>query len=351
MQTSPDRELSDALQRGAAWLFKQQAADGGWHSTTYGALKDGPAVTSLVLAVTGLLPDDLRAAQRKSIDRGFAFLEPGFQRKGMIAAADGSLDYPTYATALWLVARRGWKLARDKRDDQARKYLLDAQLAEPRGFPPEHPAYGGWDFLGPDDSVGVTTGSNTSVMTYVLEALAGEEDPRLPEAKKRALVWLDRCRKLTKDGAFTFTAEPASHAHKAGVTDDDPHQAFSYGSATADALRALTLCDVPADHDAVKAAVAWLGKHPAVELAPGFEHLPAEIGWPEGLKFYFARALARVLPLLPEPTAVARKAAIVKFLLKERKADGFWRNDSARMREDDPLIATCLALEALTLLS
>src|SRR5262245_26228322 len=109
MQTQPDKDVLTALKRGAEWLLKQQAADGGWHSTSYGALKDGPAVTSLIIATLGVLPDDIRLQQRKAVDRAFAFLEPGFKKKGRIAAADGSLDYPTYGTALWLVARRRWK--------------------------------------------------------------------------------------------------------------------------------------------------------------------------------------------------------------------------------------------------
>jgi len=42
-------EREQSLSQGLAWLFAQQAADGGWHSKTYGQLKDGAAVTALAL--------------------------------------------------------------------------------------------------------------------------------------------------------------------------------------------------------------------------------------------------------------------------------------------------------------
>src|SRR6266446_5692787 len=34
-----------ALQKGAAWLWSRQEADGGWHSHTYGLLRSGQSLT------------------------------------------------------------------------------------------------------------------------------------------------------------------------------------------------------------------------------------------------------------------------------------------------------------------
>jgi hypothetical protein len=45
--------------------------------------------------------------------------------------------------------------------------------------------------------------------------------------------------------------------------------------------------------------------------------------------------------------ATEQRAALVKQLAKLQHKDGRWQNDSARMREDDPLIATCLAIVCL----
>ena len=40
---------------------------------------------------------------------------------------------------------------------------------------------------------------------------------------------------------------------------------------------------------------------------------------------------------------------MVKQLIKLQQKDGRWQNDSAKMREDDPLIATCLAVVGLSM--
>src|SRR5688572_3963079 len=42
--TQMDNQTKRALERGIDWLMSRQGDDGGWHSTTYGQLKDGAAV-------------------------------------------------------------------------------------------------------------------------------------------------------------------------------------------------------------------------------------------------------------------------------------------------------------------
>jgi hypothetical protein len=101
------------------------------------------------------------------------------------------------------------------------------------------------------------------------------------------------------------------------------------------------------ENEPVAAAVKWLVDHAAVEIVPGFEDLPAELGWRDGLRFYYAQSLARVLHLLPEGVAQDRAERLAKWLIKEQSGAGSWKNESARMREDDPLIATPLVLTAL----
>jgi len=52
--------------------------------------------------------------------------------------------------------------------------------------------------------------------------------------------------------------------------------------------------------------------------------------------------------LLDKKEAAKRRAEIVTILSQAQKKDGSWRSESARMREDDPLIATGFAVIALT---
>jgi hypothetical protein len=102
----------------------------------------------------------------------------------------------------------------------------------------------------------------------------------------------------------------------------------------------------PADEPIAK-AVAWLAKRPGLKLVPGFEGFPPETGWDLGLRFYYYAALSRVLPLFPLSDRDARREALFKHVVGLQKYDGSWLNESDRMRENDPLIATALSISAL----
>ncbi|WP_425613450.1 prenyltransferase/squalene oxidase repeat-containing protein [Anatilimnocola sp. NA78] len=341
-----DEATAKSLARGAAYLASQQAKDGGWHSQAYGQLKGGAAVTSLALDALSQLPAEQRMSQAAAIERGFTFLQPGFTKKRTIASPDGSLDFPAYGCSLWLMANR--RLQRDQDADQAtlaREYLLNAQLLESRGFASEHVSYGGWDFLGADDAEGITTGTNVSVVAHALEALQFDESLAADKARTAARGWLLRTQQT--DGGFCFTPEPMSLNNKAEWTDEGRTKPRSYGTATCDGIRGLLATGLKPEDEPVKRAVGWLAKRPSLEVVPGFEDLPAETDWRRGLRYYYYHSLARALPLLPPTERLSRSKEIQRILLAEQKSDGRWQNDSDRMRENDPLIATSLAIGTL----
>src|SRR5438067_11585780 len=166
-------DIERSLRRGMEWLIRQQATSGGWHSATYGQLKDGAAVTALAMDALAHLPPALKTKCQEAWSKASQFVSRGIAKRGTIASPNGTLDFPTYAAALWLKAERQWA-AETIAEDQRRtiiNYLLAAQVAEPRGFQHNSPSYGGWDFLGADDAHGITTGTNISVTAYVAEAL------------------------------------------------------------------------------------------------------------------------------------------------------------------------------------
>ena len=353
-----------AVNRGIDWLIGQQAADGGWHSATYGQLKDGAAVTSLVLDALGHLPAMDQQKHLGAIKKGFAFLDRGLAKRGTIASPDGSLDFPTYAAALYLTSKRRLSLTTEGQTRRALVgYLVGAQVGEARGFAADSPSRGGWDFLGPDDAQGITTGTNISVTRYVLEALAREgkagregEAPAEPggvggresgigKAIESGREFVLRCRR--PDGGFVFTCEPASLSNKAAYADEALKEPRSYGTATCDGILALVACGLEANDEHVAEAIDWLVKQPSLELVPGFEGLPPEAGWQRGLRYYYYACLARVLPHFPAGEVAPRRAALAAQLVKLQAKDGSWANESDRMRENDPLIATALATAAL----
>ncbi len=353
-------EPEQAIAKGLSWLLAQQAADGGWHSATYGQLRDGAAVTALALDAISRAcqPGALTNAQADGVAKAFAFLRRGVDKRGTIASPDGSLDFPTYAAALWLGAAWRMAVANELSNERGKvtEYLLGAQVAESRGFAAGSPSYGGWDFLGKGDAQGITTGTNISVTCFVLEALAGElaseqasggRKPTEPLAAAiaRGKAYALRCQQ--PDGGFAFTCEPASLNNKAAFLDPKLTQPRPYGTATCDGIRALVACGLkPADEPVAK-ALAWLVRRPGLEVVPGFETLPPETGWQRGLRYYYYASLARVLPFLPSPDREPRRTALIKHVASLQHKDGYWQNESDRMRENDPLIATSLAIATL----
>jgi hypothetical protein len=348
-------ESERALGRGLDWLIAQQASDGGWHSTTYGQLKDGASVTTLVLEALGHAPALVQQTHLPAIKRAYAFLDRGIARRGTVASPDGSLDFPTYAAALWLTSRRRLNLELPAETTRLLvEYLLGAQVAEGRGFKPDSPSYGGWDFLAKEDAEAITTGTNISVTRHVVEGLAalreqaqGADAPRSPIAASLELArqYVLRCQQPS--GGFAFTCEPASLNNKAAYADEELKQPRPYATATCDGILALLACGVKPDDEAVGKAIDWLLKRPALELVPGFEGLPPEAGWQRGLRFYYYAGLARVLPHFPAADREVRREALHKHVLDLQTKDGYWVNESDRMRENDPLVATALAVMAL----
>jgi hypothetical protein len=168
-----------------------------------------------------------------------------------------------------------------------------------------------------------------SMTRHVLEAFAGlAGDGRLAA---RAARFRDRCR--TADGGFLFS--PAVEgANKAG--------ADSYGTTTADGVLALLAIGVARDDPRVAGATGWLSRAHRPDAVPGFaEGSP----WAQGLWMYWAAASSRALAAAGAEGAW--RASITAELVRRQAADGSWRNPSNQVKEDDPLIATSLALQAL----
>jgi squalene-hopene/tetraprenyl-beta-curcumene cyclase len=305
-----------ARERAVAYLWAQQGEDGGWHSRKYGLLRSGQSLTPFVALA---LIEAGAAGERTG--RAAEFVRRHVNEDGALGLADPvAPDYPNYATALGAVLL----LRTGHRGEAARMtaYLRRQQFSEDNGWAREHPAYGGWGMGGEVRRPPEPGHVDLSMTRYVLEALreagAREDDP----AFARAAVFVERCRNA--DGGFFFSPVEME-INKAGEEGDGPR---SYGSATADgilALRAMGRKDARAE--------AWLAAHHREETTPGFA-AGARMAWAEGLHFYYAAAARKVDRGL-------------RVRLAAQRADGSFANRLGLVKEDDPLIATALAVQAL----
>jgi squalene-hopene/tetraprenyl-beta-curcumene cyclase len=194
--------------------------------------------------------------------------------------------------------------------------------------------------------------------------IAGEAaaDPAL----RKALAFVERCQNVAADdragdpryddgGFFFTTTDPVRN--KAGVAGTDRHgrtRYHSYGSATADGLRALLRCGLARDHPRVVAAQKWLERHFSATSNPGTFELAREVDR-EATYFYYAWSVAHafralgIVEIETDGRRVAWAEALAGELIRRQRDDGTWSNRFTASKEDDPLVASPFAAGALAI--
>jgi len=314
------------LRRAVAYLWAQQADDGGFHSATYGLLKSGQSLTPFVL--DALL--DVPGAPAGGIDKALAFIQRNINADGSLGLMDkNAADYPNYSTALAISAMAkarssGWERAVEPMVASLRAQ----QFSEANGWKRSDPPYGAWGMGGPIHHPPEAGHVDLSMTRYVLEGLRAAGVPASDPAIARALVNLERSQ--NPDGGFYFSTVEMD-INKAGDEDGRGH---SYGTATADGVVALRAAGVADSDPRVNRATKWLRQHHRPDRAAGFDVAPY-LSWATGLRFYYAAAITRAAPALP-------------VLLPPQRPDGSYWNSNNLVKEDDPLIATAFAVRVLT---
>ncbi|HEY2840373.1 MAG TPA: hypothetical protein VGJ26_14550 [Pirellulales bacterium] len=370
----PAATASESIAVGTRWLLAQQAEDGGWHSSVYGQMRGGVGDTGLAVyalsrAQKGMPDGDNRKSVQAGVARGAKFLFAQLADPEHSELRDGA-DYPTYAAALLLLSlpeSHGAGSPEREPIERVLAYMRSSQQTAPQGWKPEDLQFGGWNQTGGAATDAQRPGNtNVSVTCFALEALRAHQT--LDEATSAAaLQFLGRCQNFDEwaadahrgDGGFFFTPEADDPLNKAGVESGaTPPRPHSYGSPTADGLCALAACGVKANDARAAAAIDWLARQDKVDVVPGFaapesegEDEPDGASAAEGLRFYYYAALARVIRAYPEAKFAERKTELIAEIIRRQRPDGSWQNANNVMREDDPLIATSLAIAALGILS
>ena len=306
-----------AISKAAAFLWSKQGADGGWHSETYGLLRSGQSLTPFILLALLDAPDP----PREAVDRAVRFIRANTSPDGEVGRSDPSLeDYPNFATSL--AVRALLKAGKPEGVDRMVAALRRQQFFEDNGWTRDHPAYGGWGMGGPIRKPPFPGHVDLSMTRHVLQACG--------DASGRVKAYLERCRNA--DGGFMFSPVVLD-ANKAGVGK-------SYGTATADGVLALLALQEPAGP-----ALDWLLKHHRVDGVPGFDESTRK--WRDGMLYYYLAASAQAFQAAKRGPRAWREEMLDSLVARQHE-DGSFKNASFLMKEDDPLIATTLALLALT---
>ncbi len=353
-----DRSLAAA----AEFLIARQAPDGAWRSELYGPFKDGTALTPLVVqALQCTSPTPARGAACR---RGIDFLAAFAQTDGSIRPGFHGFSYPVYTAAGAVVLLSGEGAKHRQARDAWLAYLLERQLTENLDWEPADMAYGGWGYcptLPRKPPVGQPTPplteSNLSATVAALTALRAAGLTAGHPAVQKALRFCERCQNFGDeptfdDGGFHFIYDDGvrNKAGSAGRDGQGRERFASYGSTTADGLRALLLGGLSPDHPRVRAARNWLSSHFSAEAHPG-RYPPEREQLRSAVYYYYACSVAHTLrqPGHEENKPVREdwSNALAEQLLSRQRDDGAWVNPQGFIREDEPLVATSFAVQAL----
>ncbi|MDX1420848.1 MAG: hypothetical protein R3181_12850 [Rubricoccaceae bacterium] len=355
----PAPDGRDVLARAAAYLWSQQAEDGGWHSATHGIVRGGQAWTPFVLHALLQVPEDVAAPPEGGVERALGFLRAHVDSSGALGLGGPVLEYPVYSTAYGLRVLAAHGAPEDTAlVRRMARFLQAQQFTERRGITPEHLAYGAWGFgettLGPGET-GHLDLSHTRRALGALRA-AGALDSASADAATRFLRLLQKHpssrRPQPPDGVLTdsthydggfYASSVSVGVNKAGLTAAGVYG--SYATTTADGLLALLAAGHAPDSEPVQAALGWLRAHPGWDEPAG---LPPDAPgqWQRVMQFYHLATRAEAYARLGE---TGWRDDVAALLAARQRPDGSFANpEGAPNKEDDPLLATALAVQALS---
>ncbi|MBL7986833.1 MAG: terpene cyclase/mutase family protein [Chlorobi bacterium] len=356
---------TQTLRRAAEYLWGQQSSDGAWRSPQYAMLRSGQAFTPFVLQALLRLPPELLNGRQQQVERGLEFIRGSINADGCIGLGDPDItEYPNYATSYGLrcLAAAG-KPSDRPLIERAIGYLQRQQLTEQRGFAPDHLAYGAWGFGSPDLPNGTPGHVDLSHHRMVLQSMreAGVKDQAMynqaiaflrllqkhpSEQRQQPHDRLDEqaVGKVRYDGGFYFSPivlgankglqEPADAGHRPSFR--------SYATATCDGALALVAAGVPRTDERVGAVRNWLITHPILDRPEGIPEGDPE-PWHLALHYYHLAGRCQAYRALGIGGDWPQQAAAI--YAAGQQEDGSFRNHhSVLMKEDDPILATALAV-------
>lgn len=340
-------ESQQTIQKGVAYLLKNQQEDGHWGDPNL------PAFTAY--ALKSIIMDPAYDAKNPpaQVKKGFDWLlaqqkvDGGIYGKGMA----------TYCTSSAIMALYGADPIKYKEAIlKARGFLINQQTD--------------WGVKGEDDTDfdggigygGTYAHSDLSNTHLALEALYHTRVLATDSGEKKvqeldwgaALAFVTRCQNLQETNEGEKTGNDGSFVYfpgnsKAGEVVDSKTGRIAlrgYGSMSYAGLLSLVYSDLDASDQRVKAVVSWIKDNYTLDENPGLDG--------QGLYYYYhsmAKSLvAANLLSLPAKNGLEidwRSELVAKVINKQRE-DGSWINDQAsRWLENDAILVTCYALMTL----
>lgn len=352
-------KIDAAVAKAVKFLASKQSPDGAWRSDIYAPFKEGDALTPLVM--TAILPLPIDESAEAMRDHGQKYLVELSKRTFEHDNGLKSLAYPVYTAANTTIALHQNRRAEDEAI-RAKwvQSLRDLQLTEATGWKPDDIEYGGWTYghvaaqkPAEGQVLGTLDQPNISATANALMALQVAGVTPRDITIQRGAKFVERLQ--NSDGGFFFVHgdDVRNKAGRRKGAIDQRNEFLSYGSATADGLRALRACGYGWSSRCFPPAMNWIDD----ELTPASPDNPVfrndRLQHPEGLFFYFCAALGNVCDqqrfrhssdvAYGEPWTPHLAAE----LLRRQFGNGSWASEFVDQREDDPIVATSFAVQCL----
>ncbi|HYG76150.1 MAG TPA: prenyltransferase/squalene oxidase repeat-containing protein [Planctomycetota bacterium] len=337
-----------AAKKAVTFLKAQQNPDG-----TFGKAAGAPmpGMVGITLKALASSPEKLREndpAVKKAVDYLLSKQLPS----GAIAIPQFGLEnYNTSVAVIGLAALEN--PAHKDVLEKAKKSILSNQLDEEEGYSKdEHTrAYGSFGY-------GNSKRGDLSNTAFSMEALDALGFPKDSKEYKNAILFIKRTQdndetndaKEMKGGDNTggFVYLPGDSEFGNATTRSGKSLPKPYGNMTYQAVKSLIYAGMSKDDPVMQAAFKWIKNNYSAKENPGGKGTQGY--------FYYANAFAKaftVAGMKEVELADGRKANWAKdlatHLISLQKDDGSFVNPDKRWMEDDPVLATAYALDALNL--
>ena len=265
-----------AICRGIDYIIRHQERDGAWRSFRYGVLKHNGELTAFITYVLSRYCLDYSGV-RQAVSKSISYLRN-------LDFSSIQLSYPVYTFSFLSVVSTQDQNERlsIKSADSLLNTLEKYRYGPDNGWTENDPHFGGWGYdvfypsKNPKKQIHYL-GPNLSATLFGLIAYRNSGIPVGDSRINQIYEFVCRCQNIRNaagmpagDGGFFFSPTDTLR-NKAGEIESKPHQQIfpSYGSTTADGLRALRLCGQHENSPRIKAARRWLLRNFSENTHPG----------------------------------------------------------------------------------
>ncbi len=349
-ELSIKNEVQRSIDRGLAWLEKNQNTNGTWSTG------DQPSLTALALLAVEGNPSRREGAAPSFVRRGYAYLERCVQPDGSIY---DKKEYLTHNTALSLLA---FAAARNEKYQpiirKGRAFLIGLQGDFGEAGKTDNVFDGGVGYGSKyEHSDMANTLSALEAMYYTREAMKDKSAGTEKDLNWAAAIeFLQNCQNQSSHNKQPWVSDAPEnkggfvyypgHSMAGGETNAAGRVSLrSYGSSSYAGLLSYIYADLKRDDPRVKGVYEWLQQNYTLAENPGMGE--------QGLYYYYhtmAKALSildvKEIKLADGKTVNWRKELALK-LINLQGGDGSWANDNGRWWEKDPALVTAYSIIAL----